>query len=104
MLKDKLQILLGSHFRSTSWGLITIVAIVMGWVINETPTLVSFLPDQAEVYVVGISHLVAAVSSVFFALSCADCKAVKTIDEPQDKLLEQAKSEQVTSKVEDKKV
>ena len=62
----------GPNWRSSTSGITTVVAVTTAIAIHSDPSLVSFLPDQAEVYIVGISKLVAVVSGIIFALTVKD--------------------------------
>jgi hypothetical protein len=62
----------GTNWRSSSSGIATVVAVTTAIAIHSDPTLVAFLPDNAEVYITGISKLVAVVSGIIFALTVKD--------------------------------
>ena len=62
----------GPNWRSSSSGIATVVAVSTAIAIHSDPSLVAFLPDKAEVYITGISKLVAVVSGIIFALTVKD--------------------------------
>lgn len=62
----------GPNWRSSSSGLTTVIAVTTAIAIHSDPTLVAFLPDTAEIYILGISKLVAVVSGIIFALTVKD--------------------------------
>jgi hypothetical protein len=62
----------GPNWRSSSSGIATVVAVTTAIAIHSDPSLVAFLPDHAEVYIIGISKLVAVVSGIIFALTVKD--------------------------------
>jgi hypothetical protein len=62
----------GPNWRSSTSGISTVIAITTAIAIHSDPSLVAFLPDMAEVYIVGISKLVAVVSGIIFALTVKD--------------------------------
>ena len=71
-MKHMLSKLFGANWRSSASGIATVIAVTTAITIHSDPSLVSFLPDQAEVYIVGISKLVAVVSGIIFALTVKD--------------------------------
>jgi hypothetical protein len=71
-MQNFLSKLFGPSWRSSTSGVITVVAVTTALVINGDHTLVAFLPDKLEEYIVGISKIVAIVSGVIFALSVKD--------------------------------
>jgi len=71
-MKHMLSKIFGPNWRSSTSGITTVVAVTTAIAIHSDPSLVSFLPDQAEVYIVGISKLVAVVSGIIFALTVKD--------------------------------
>lgn len=71
-MKNMLSKIFGPNWRSSSSGILTVVAVTTGIAIHSDPTLVAFLPDGLEVYVLGISKLVAVVSGIIFALTVKD--------------------------------
>lgn len=62
----------GPNWRSSTSGIATVIAVTTAIAIHSDPSLVAFLPDQAEVYIVGFSKLVAVVSGIIFALTVKD--------------------------------
>ena len=66
--------LFGPNWRSSTSGILTVIGVSTALAIHTDPTLVSFLPDGAEIYITGISKLVAVVSGIIFALSVKDSK------------------------------
>jgi hypothetical protein len=73
-MKTMLSKIFGPNWRSSSSGVTTVVAVCTAIAIHSDPSLVAFLPDSAEVYIVGISKLVAVVSGIVFALTVKDAK------------------------------
>jgi hypothetical protein len=71
-MKTMLSKIFGPNWRSSTSGISTVIAITTAIAIHSDPSLVSFLPDMAEVYIVGISKLVAVVSGIIFALTVKD--------------------------------
>lgn len=71
-MKAMLSKIFGPNWRSSSSGIATVVAVTTAIAIHSDPTLVAFLPDQVEVYILGISKLVAVVSGIIFALTVKD--------------------------------
>jgi hypothetical protein len=71
-MKTMLSKIFGPNWRSSSSGVATVVAVSTAIAIHSDPSLVSFLPDHAEVYITGISKLVAVVSGIIFALTVKD--------------------------------
>ena len=71
-MKNMLSKIFGPNWRSSSSGIATVVAVTTAIAIHSDPTLVAFLPDKAEVYITGISKLVAVVSGIIFALTVKD--------------------------------
>ena len=71
-MKNMLSKIFGPNWRSSSSGILTVVAVTTGIAIHSDPTLVAFLPDGLEVYVLGISKFVAVVSGIIFALTVKD--------------------------------
>jgi hypothetical protein len=68
----------GQNWRSSSSGIATVVAVSTAIAIHSDPSLVAFLPDKAEVYIIGISKLVAVVSGIIFALTVKDAAVTGT--------------------------
>ena len=71
-MKHMLSKIFGPNWRSSTSGIATVIAVTTAIAIHSDPSLVAFLPDQAEVYIVGISKLVAVVSGIIFALTVKD--------------------------------
>jgi len=71
-MKNMLSKIFGPNWRSSSSGIATVVAVTTAIAIHSDPTLVAFLPDNAEIYVLGIAKLVAVVSGIIFALTVKD--------------------------------
>jgi len=71
-MKTMLSKIFGANWRSSTSGVATVIAITTGIAIHSDPSLVAFLPDAAEVYIIGISKLVAVVSGIVFALTVKD--------------------------------
>ena len=71
-MKTMLSKIFGPNWRSSSSGITTVVAVCTAIAIHSDPSLVTFLPDQAEVYILGISKLIAVVSGIVFALTVKD--------------------------------
>lgn len=62
----------GANWRTSSTGLLTLITAA----IALQPSLVEFLPDSVEGYVVGISKFVVFISGGAFALSAKDKNVV----------------------------
>jgi len=71
-MNNMLSKLFGPNWRSSTSGIATVIAVTTAIAIHSDPGLVAFLPDQAEVYIVGFSKLVAVVSGIIFALTVKD--------------------------------
>ena len=71
-MKNMLSKIFGANWRSSSSGIITVVAVTTAIAIHSDPTLVAFLPDGLENYIIGISKLIAVVSGIIFALTVKD--------------------------------
>jgi len=71
-MKTMLSKIFGPNWRSSSSGIATVVAVSTAIAIHSDPSLVAFLPDNAEVYILGIAKLIAVVSGVIFALTVKD--------------------------------
>ena len=71
-MKTMLSKIFGPNWRSSSSGIVTVVAVCTAIAIHSDPSLVAFLPDNAEVYITGISKLIAVVSGIVFALTVKD--------------------------------
>ena len=73
-MKNMLSQLFGPNWRSSTSGILTVICVSTAFAIHTDPTLISFLPDGMETYVLGISKLVAVVSGIIFALSVKDSR------------------------------
>lgn len=62
-IAEFLEGLFGPSWRTTVWGGITVLSIL----IAAQPDSVAFLPDQIEGYVKGIAGLIAAATGIKFA-------------------------------------
>jgi hypothetical protein len=71
-MKTMLSKIFGPNWRSSSSGVVTVVAVTTAIAIHSDPTLIHFLPDVAEQYINGIARLVAVVSGIVFALTVKD--------------------------------
>lgn len=71
-MKTMLSKIFGPNWRSSSSGIATVVAVCTAIAIHSDPSLVAFLPDKAEVYIIGIAKLIAVVSGIVFALTVKD--------------------------------
>jgi len=71
-MKNMLFKLFGPNWRSSTSGIITVVAVATAFAIHGDNSLVAFLPDKAEEYIIGISKLIAVVSGIVFALTVKD--------------------------------
>lgn len=71
-MKNMLSKIFGANWRSSSSGIATVVAVTTAIAIHSDPSLVTFLPDKAEAYIIGIAKLVAVVSGIIFALTVKD--------------------------------
>ena len=69
---NMLSKIFGPNWRSSTSGIITVIAVTTAIAIHSDPSLVAFLPDQAETYIVGMSKLIAVVSGIIFALTVKD--------------------------------
>jgi hypothetical protein len=71
-MKAMLSKIFGANWRSSTSGVATVVAVTTAIAIHSDPSLVAFLPDVAEFYIIGIAKLVAVVSGIVFALTVKD--------------------------------
>lgn len=62
----------GPNWKTSTTGIVTVVAIAAAAGIQADNSLVSFLPDNAEKYIIGISKLIAVVTGIIFALNVKD--------------------------------
>jgi hypothetical protein len=60
--------ILGENWRTSLWGGIMLIALA----INQAPTIIDFLPDDAKAWVRGISGLIVIASGLKFAGSAKD--------------------------------
>ena len=63
--------LLGENWRTSLWGGIMLIALA----INQTPTIIDFLPDNAEAWVRGISGIIVVASGLKFVSAAKDGSA-----------------------------
>jgi hypothetical protein len=71
-MKNMLFKLFGPNWRSSTSGIVTVVAVSTAFVIHGDNSIVAFLPDKLEEYIVGFAKLIAVVSGVVFALTVKD--------------------------------
>ena len=71
-MKNMLANLFGPNWRSSTSGIVTVIAVTTAFVIHGDNSIVSFLPDKLEEYIVGFAKLIAVVSGVVFALTVKD--------------------------------
>jgi len=71
-MENMLSKLFGPNWRSSTSGIVTVVAVATAFAIHGDNSLVAFLPDKAEEYIVGFSKLIAVVSGIVFALTVKD--------------------------------
>lgn len=71
-MSNMLAKLFGPNWRSSTSGIVTVVAVVTAFTIHSDNSLVAFLPDKLEEYILGFSKLIAIVSGVIFALTVKD--------------------------------
>lgn len=71
-MKNMLFKLFGPNWRSSTSGIVTVVAVCTAFVIHGDNSIVAFLPDKIEEFIVGLSKLIAVVSGVVFALTVKD--------------------------------
>ncbi len=63
-----LEDIFGADWRTTIWGSIMLIALA----INQTPTIIDFLPDAAEAWVRGISGILVVASGLKFVSEAKD--------------------------------
>ncbi len=63
-----LEDIFGTDWRTTLWGSIMLIALA----INQTPTIIDFLPDAAETWVRGISGILVIASGLKFVSEAKD--------------------------------
>jgi len=73
-MKNMLNTIFGPNWRSSTSGILTVVAVATAVAIHSDNSLVAFLPDGVEAYVLGISKLIAVVGGIIFALTVKDAK------------------------------
>lgn len=64
----KIEELFGENWRTTLWGSVMLVALA----VNQTPTIIEFLPDDAEAWVRGISGIIVMASGLKFVNEAKD--------------------------------
>jgi len=64
--------LFGPNWRTSTSGIVTVIAVTTAFVIHGDNSLVAFLPDKVEEFIIGLSKLIAVVSGVIFALTVKD--------------------------------
>ncbi|MBZ0204235.1 MAG: hypothetical protein K8I03_14565 [Ignavibacteria bacterium] len=60
----------GKNWRTSLWGSVMLIALA----VNQTPTVIDFLPDDAEAWVRGISGIIVIASGLKFAFESKDKK------------------------------
>jgi len=71
-MKNMLSKLFGPNWRTSTSGIVTVIAVTTAFVIHGDNSIVAFLPDKIEEFIVGLSKLIAVVSGVIFALTVKD--------------------------------
>ena len=71
-MKNMLSKLFGPNWRTSTSGVVTVIAVTTAFVIHGDNSLVAFLPDKVEEFIIGLSRLIAVVSAVIFALTVKD--------------------------------
>jgi len=71
-MKNMLSKLFGPNWRSSTSGIVTVVAVCTAFAIHGDNSLVAFLPDKVEEFIIGLAKLIAVVSGVIFALTVKD--------------------------------
>jgi len=71
-MNNMLSKIFGPNWRSSTSGLVTVIAVSTAFVIHGDNSIVAFLPDKLEEYIVGFAKLIAVVSGVVFALTVKD--------------------------------
>jgi len=69
---NMLSKIFGPNWKTSTTGIITVVAIATSAAIQADNSLVFFLPDNAEKYIIGISKLIAVVTGIIFTLNVKD--------------------------------
>lgn len=72
MICNMLLNIFGPNWRSSTSGVLTVVAVTTAVAIQSDTSLVAFLPDKIEEYILGFSKLIAIVSGIIFALTVKD--------------------------------
>ena len=84
-MKNKLQLLFGDNWRSSTSGVAAVLLFLFSYVIDANPGLVSFLADGIETYVIGVSRLISAVAALYFVIIVADLGGKKgKEDKPEE--------------------
>jgi len=71
-MKHMLSRLFGPNWRTSTSGIVTVIAVTTAFVIHGDNSIVAFLPDKIEEFIIGLSKLIAVVSGVIFALTVKD--------------------------------
>lgn len=71
-MKYMLSKLFGPNWRSSTSGVMTVIAVTTAFAIHSDNSLVAFLPDKVEEYILGLAKLIAVVSGIIFALTVKD--------------------------------
>ena len=71
-MKNMLSKLFGPNWRTSTSGIATVIAVTTAFVIHGDNSLVAFLPDKVEEFIIGLAKLIAVVSGVIFALTVKD--------------------------------
>lgn len=69
---NMLSKLFGPNWRSSTSGIVTVISVVTAFAVHSDNSLVAFLPDKLEEYIIGFAKLIAIVSGVIFALTVKD--------------------------------
>lgn len=64
----KIEEIFGENWRTTLWGSVMLVALA----VNQTPTIIEFLPDDTEAWVRGISGIIVMASGLKFVNEAKD--------------------------------
>ena len=94
-MKNMLANLFGANWRSSTSGILTVVAVATAVAIHSDNSLVAFLPDGLESYILGISKLIAVVSGIIFALTVKDATVTGGTVAQTIEAEERAKSEKI---------
>ena len=71
-MTSMLSKIFGPNWRTSTSGILTVFAILTAYVINEDHSMVAFLPDSIEPYIIGVARLIAVVGGVIFAITVKD--------------------------------